>query len=102
MAQILSIYGIVVSVIIANSLKEKTPLYTGVMQFAAGLAVGLCGLAAGFAIGIVGDSGGASRRKHMTQAEGAQMAHGRYSLTSLVLLQFVPVPSNRDCTLAWC
>lgn len=60
MAQILSVYGVVAAVIIANSLKEKMALYTGFMQFGAGLAVGLCGMAAGFAIGIVGDSGGNS------------------------------------------
>ncbi|KAL2205019.1 vacuolar ATP synthase 16 kDa proteolipid subunit [Sarocladium strictum] len=57
MAQILSIYGLVAAVIIANSLQEKMALFTGFMQFGAGMAVGLCGLAAGFAIGIVGDSG---------------------------------------------
>ncbi|KAH8171955.1 ATP synthase subunit C domain-containing protein [Sarocladium implicatum] len=57
MAQILSVYGLVAAVIIANSLKEKMALFTGFMQFGGGLAVGLCGLAAGFAIGIVGDSG---------------------------------------------
>ncbi|EOO02794.1 putative vacuolar atp synthase 16 kda proteolipid subunit protein [Phaeoacremonium minimum UCRPA7] len=57
MAQILSIYGLVASVIISNNLVEKMALYTGFMQLAAGLSVGLCGLAAGFAIGIVGDAG---------------------------------------------
>ncbi|KAL1868438.1 hypothetical protein VTK73DRAFT_3677 [Phialemonium thermophilum] len=57
MAQILGIYGLVISVIISNSLIEKMTLYTGFMQMAAGLSVGLCGLAAGFAIGIVGDAG---------------------------------------------
>ena len=58
MAQILSIYGLVASVIMANSIEEKMPLYTGFMQLGAGIAVGLCGMAAGFAIGIVGDAGG--------------------------------------------
>jgi len=58
MAQILSIYGLVASVIISNNIDEKMPIHTGFMQFGAGLAVGLCGMAAGFAIGIVGDSGG--------------------------------------------
>lgn len=58
MAQILSIYGLVTSVIISNSLFEKMALYTGFIQLGAGLAVGLCGMAAGFAIGIVGDAGG--------------------------------------------
>lgn len=60
MAQILSIYGLVASVIISGSIKEKMPIYTGFMQMGAGLAVGLCGMAAGFAIGIVGDAGGMS------------------------------------------
>ncbi|GJN80605.1 H(+)-transporting V0 sector ATPase subunit c [Purpureocillium lilacinum] len=57
MAQILSIYGLVISVIIANQIYEKMPIYTGFLQLGAGLSVGLCGLAAGFAIGIVGDCG---------------------------------------------
>ncbi|KAI3336746.1 V-type ATPase [Xylariaceae sp. AK1471] len=57
MAQILSIYGLVASVIIQGDLDEKMPLYQGFMQFGAGITVGLCGLAAGFAIGIVGDAG---------------------------------------------
>jgi F0F1-type ATP synthase membrane subunit c/vacuolar-type H+-ATPase subunit K len=60
MAQILSIYGLVASVIISGQLVEKMALYTGFMQLAAGLSVGLCGLAAGFAIGVVGDAGGRS------------------------------------------
>jgi F0F1-type ATP synthase membrane subunit c/vacuolar-type H+-ATPase subunit K len=58
MAQILSIYGLVSSVIIQGDLEEKMPLYQGFMEFGGGIAVGLCGLAAGFAIGIVGDAGG--------------------------------------------
>ncbi|KAI0907512.1 V-type ATPase [Ustulina deusta] len=57
MAQILSIYGLVSSVIIQGDLEEKMPLYQGFVQFGAGISVGLCGLAAGFAIGIVGDAG---------------------------------------------
>ncbi|PWI67149.1 hypothetical protein PCL_04311 [Purpureocillium lilacinum] len=61
MAQILSIYGLVISVIIANQIYEKMPIYTGFLQLGAGLSVGLCGLAAGFAIGIVGDCGGAQQ-----------------------------------------
>lgn len=58
MAQILSIYGLVISVIISNDLAEKMSLFTGFVQLGSGLAVGLCGMAAGFAIGIVGDAGG--------------------------------------------
>lgn len=58
MAQILSIYGLVTSVIISNNLAEKMALFTGFVQLGSGLAVGLCGMAAGFSIGIVGDAGG--------------------------------------------
>ncbi|RDW86808.1 V-type proton ATPase 16 kDa proteolipid subunit [Aspergillus mulundensis] len=57
MAGIIGIYGLVVSVLIANNLGQKVPLYTALVQLGAGLAVGLAGLAAGFAIGIVGDAG---------------------------------------------
>jgi len=57
MAQILSIYGLVASVIMSNNLIEKMALHTAFLQLGAGLSVGLCGLAAGFAIGIVGDAG---------------------------------------------
>jgi V-type H+-transporting ATPase proteolipid subunit len=57
MAGIIAIYGLVVSVLISNNLQQQTPLFTGFVQFGAGLSVGLAGLAAGFAIGIVGDAG---------------------------------------------
>lgn len=57
MAGIIGIYGLVVSVLISDGLKQEMPLYTSFIQFGAGLAVGLAGLAAGFAIGIVGDAG---------------------------------------------
>ncbi|KAF4170399.1 hypothetical protein CNMCM8060_005540 [Aspergillus lentulus] len=57
MAGILGIYGLVVSVLIANTLSQKAALYTSLVQLGAGLSAGLCGLAAGFAIGIVGDAG---------------------------------------------
>ncbi|MBN3301846.1 VATL ATPase, partial [Amia calva] len=61
MAGIIAIYGLVVAVLIANSLSETVTLYkyvrrcTGLSNPIAG--VGLSGLAAGFAIGIVGDAG---------------------------------------------
>lgn len=55
MAQILSIYGLVTSVIISNDLMEKMTLYTGFVQLGAGLA-------AGFVIGIVRDAGGKQPR----------------------------------------
>ena len=57
MAGIISIYGLVVSVLISSNLSQAQSLYTGFIQLGAGLSVGLSGLAAGFAIGIVGDAG---------------------------------------------
>lgn len=48
MAGIIGIYGLVVSVLVANDLKQQLPLYTGFIQLGAGLAVGLAGLAAGY------------------------------------------------------
>jgi len=57
MAGIVGIYGLVVSVLISNSLKAEISLFQGFVQLGAGLSVGLAGLAAGFAIGIVGDAG---------------------------------------------
>lgn len=57
MAGIIAIYGLVVAVLIANSLTPDITLYKSFLQLGAGLSVGLSGLAAGFAIGIVGDAG---------------------------------------------
>jgi len=58
MAGIIGIYGLVVSVLISDGLKQQEyALFTGFIQLGAGLSVGLAGLAAGFAIGIVGDAG---------------------------------------------
>jgi len=57
MAGIIAIYGLVVSVLVSDGLRQQMPLYTGFVQLGAGLSVGLAGLAAGFAIGIVGDAG---------------------------------------------
>jgi V-type H+-transporting ATPase proteolipid subunit len=54
---ILSIYGLVVSVLIANNLHMKASLFLSFVQLGAGLSVGLAGMAAGFSIGIVGDAG---------------------------------------------
>ena len=56
-AGILAIYGLVASVLISNHIELQLSLYTGLINFGSGMAVGLCGLAAGFAIGIVGDVG---------------------------------------------
>jgi ATP synthase proteolipid subunit len=48
MAGIIGIYGLVVSVLIANDLGQSVPLYTGFIQLGAGLSVGLAGMAAGY------------------------------------------------------
>ena len=57
MAGIVAIYGLVVSVMIINSLEEKSALHTNFLQLGAGLTVGVCGLSAGLSIGIIGDAG---------------------------------------------
>lgn len=58
MAGIIAIYGLVVAVLIANAIDDKTyTLYKSFVHLGAGLSVGLSGLAAGYAIGIVGDAG---------------------------------------------
>ncbi|XP_064553705.1 V-type proton ATPase 16 kDa proteolipid subunit c-like [Drosophila montana] len=59
MAGIISIYGLVVSVLISGQLDSAAnyPVAKGYMHLAAGLSVGMCGLASGYAIGIVGDVG---------------------------------------------
>ena len=49
MAGIIGIYGLVVSVLISDGLKQDMALYTGFIQLGAGLSVGLAGLAAGYA-----------------------------------------------------
>ena len=48
MAGIIGIYGLVVSVLISDNLKQELALFTGFIQLGAGLSVGLAGLAAGF------------------------------------------------------
>ena len=57
MAGIIAIYGLVVSVLIANGMDPKYPLFKGFIDLGAGLSVGISGLAAGYAIGVVGDAG---------------------------------------------
>jgi V-type H+-transporting ATPase proteolipid subunit len=58
MAGIIAIYGLVVSVLIANGMKAETySLFKGFIDLGAGLSVGISGLAAGYAIGVVGDAG---------------------------------------------
>lgn len=57
MAAILAIYGLVVSVMIANTLTFPTHIFSAFIHLGAGLAVGISALGAGFAIGITGDAG---------------------------------------------
>jgi V-type H+-transporting ATPase proteolipid subunit len=57
MAGILAVYGLVVSITIANTLRPETHLFTAFVHLGAGIAVGLASLGAGFAIGITGDAG---------------------------------------------
>jgi len=63
MAGVIGIYGLIVGVIIAQSISMPTAegnvysTYTGLAHLASGLCCGLSGLAAGLCIGIVGDYG---------------------------------------------
>jgi V-type H+-transporting ATPase 16kDa proteolipid subunit len=60
MAGVLGIYGLIIAVILANSIKPgagKYSLFMGYGHLASGLTCGLSSLAAGMAIGIVGDAG---------------------------------------------
>ncbi|UYV70781.1 ATP6V0C [Cordylochernes scorpioides] len=57
MAGIVGIYGLVIAVLIANSVDSPAKgytLYRGLTHLSGGLATGLSGLAAGYAIGIAG------------------------------------------------
>jgi V-type H+-transporting ATPase proteolipid subunit len=54
---IIAVYGLVVSVLIAGSLKPTNySLFAGFVHLGAGLACGFTGMTAGYAIGYVGDS----------------------------------------------
>lgn len=57
MAAILAVYGLVVSVMIANSMTPETHLFKAFIHLGGGLSVGISALGAGFAIGITGDAG---------------------------------------------
>ena len=59
MAGILGIYGLIIAVIIAGSIKINSSSYTlgkGLLHLGAGIAGGMASLAAGYAIGIVGEA----------------------------------------------
>merc|ERR1712115_687482 len=58
LAQVLAIYGLIVSIIITNNITGGSySQFQGFAHLAAGLTVGLASLGAGLAIGIVGDAG---------------------------------------------
>lgn len=59
MSGILSVYGLVVSVIIASGLlsSHNYTLFNGIMHLTSGMCAGLTCLASGISIGIVGDEG---------------------------------------------
>jgi|TARA_B100000524_G_C23573027_1_gene342554 V-type H+-transporting ATPase proteolipid subunit len=63
MAGVLGIYGLIIAVIISNSIvathlgKVAYSQFTGYAHLGAGLCCGMSGLAAGIAIGIAGDAG---------------------------------------------
>jgi len=57
MVGIFAVYGLVVSIMIANTLRPETHLFTAFVHLGARIAVGLASLEAGFAIGITGDAG---------------------------------------------
>merc|ERR1712178_192900 len=61
MAGVLGIYGLIVAVLLASSIKKDEPYlyasHSGFSALAAGLCCGMAGLSAGIAIGIVGDAG---------------------------------------------
>ncbi len=57
MAAVLAIYGLVVSVIIANRMQPETHLFIALVHLGAGIAVGVSALGAGSAIGITGEAG---------------------------------------------
>ncbi|KAH8284641.1 hypothetical protein KR018_009505, partial [Drosophila ironensis] len=57
MAGIIAIYGLVIAVLLAGSLKKSLSSFKGYLNLSAGLAVGISGMAAGIAIGVVGEAG---------------------------------------------
>ncbi|KAF7955000.1 uncharacterized protein EAE97_000259 [Botrytis byssoidea] len=54
---VLSIFGLITSILIASALVAPSALHTNFLHLAAGLSVGLSCLASGFSIGVIGDVG---------------------------------------------
>jgi len=81
MSGIIAVYGLVVSVLIAGSIKPiDYSLFAGFVHMGAGLACGSTGLAAGYAIGYVGDS-----------CVRAYMHESRVFVTMVLILIFAEV-----------
>eukprot|EP00040_Diaphanoeca_grandis_P017370 m.90420 g.90420 ORF g.90420 m.90420 type:complete len:229 (-) comp26396_c0_seq1:306-992(-) len=83
MAGITAIYGLVVSVLIANSLGDPRPygLFKGFLDLGAGLSVGIAGAAAGYATGVAGDDG-----------DRAMARQPRFFVGFILILVFAGVP----------
>ncbi|KAF7904536.1 hypothetical protein EAF00_001870 [Botryotinia globosa] len=57
LSSVLSIFGLITSILIASTLVAPSALHTNFLHLAAGLSVGLSRLASGFSIGVIGDAG---------------------------------------------
>ena len=98
MAGIIGIYGLVVSVLISDNLKQEMALYTGFIQLGAGLSVGLAGLAAGYAL----HPPAASPTSALSSIIAYKVNHCRLvsqSASSATQVSAAP-PNNRDCSSA--
>eukprot|EP00933_Yihiella_yeosuensis_P046685 TRINITY_DN42270_c0_g1_i1.p1 TRINITY_DN42270_c0_g1~~TRINITY_DN42270_c0_g1_i1.p1 ORF type:complete len:169 (+),score=31.85 TRINITY_DN42270_c0_g1_i1:26-532(+) len=103
MAGILGIYGLIISVMIVQNVKDTGyALYNAYAHLAAGLACGLSSLASGLAIGIVGDSGvraaGQNEKLFVPMALILIFAEalGMYGLIVGILISSV---SKAECTM---
>jgi len=83
MAGITAIYGLVVSVLIANSLGDPRPygIFKGFLDLGAGLSVGIAGAAAGYSTGVAGDDG-----------DRAMARQPRFFVGFILILVFAGVP----------
>lgn len=93
MAGIISIYGLVVSIILSGRIKPTGDGYRlgrSAAHLAAGLTCGFCGLGAGYAIGVVGEAGVRAHalqpRLFVTLVLILIFAEVRYSLFPLAFL----------------
>jgi len=89
MAGVIGIYGLIVSVILAQNIPTPSnervnsySIYSGMAHLAAGLCCGISGLAAGGCIGIVGDHGVRSvgyRASSISLFPGSESKEGGYA-----------------------